>query len=381
VHAFQMSRGWLAWLERSAAGWLRPRAGRPGTLLLVALCALAGAAHGQEDAGCRARFAGRTLRWIVPSAPGGGFDSYSRLIEPAYERALGVQIVVENHAGAGGVVGAQILRDAAPDGGTLGIVNGPGLLVAALAGQEHAPNPATDFDVLGRVARSQHVWATGAKSDLTSIDDVFAAAAKRPVIFGVREAGGTAFVDIAVASALLGVDRRIVAGFRGNRDASLAAIRGEVDLVAYTFSSIRDRIAAGDLRPLLQISTEPIAADPLLQGVPLLGGPGGVAARRAEQLGRDVAEAVADAGALDAVIGAGRLVIVPRNLEPAVFGCLESALAAALTDPELRAAAAAAHRPLDVARAAAAKAELEVAGARSNRFLPIVRAALEEIRK
>jgi tripartite-type tricarboxylate transporter receptor subunit TctC len=221
-----------------------------------------------DDAGCRERFEGRTLRWIVPSAPGGGFDTYSRLIEPFYERALGAEIVVENRSGAGGIVGTTAIRQSAPDGGTVGILNGPGLMVAALSGETKVPNPATDFTILARVARSEHVWVAGAGSGLDSIAEVFAEAEKRPILIGVREVGGTAFLNIAVTTSLLGFDRRIVAGFRGNREATMAAVRGDVDLVVYTFESIRDRIQSGDLRPLLQVSDEPISADPLLEGVP-----------------------------------------------------------------------------------------------------------------
>ena len=352
--------------------------------VLVATASLVVAGQVQAAGGldtCRVDFAGRTLRWIVPSAPGGGMDTYSRLISPVYARTLGAEIVVENRAGAGGIPGATAIREAKPDGATLGLVNGPGLLVAALTGEVSAPNPATEFTVLARVASSRHVWATGAQSNLHGLSDVFAEADERPIVFGVREAGGTAFVDIAVATSLLGLDREIVAGFRGNRDTTLAAVRGDIDLVAYTFESIRDQILSGDLRPILQISDVPISPDPLLDSVPLLGGEQGVAARRAAVLGRDSSQAIEDAGALSSMIGSGRLVVAPLGLDSQIRACMEEALFTTLASQAFRVTAANAHRSLNLARPDQALADLQGAVARADRFLPIIREAIREVRE
>ena len=353
-----------------------------GVLSATALLLAADPVHAAEKlVSCRGTFAGHTLRWIVPSSPGGGMDTYSRLITPLYARTLGAEIVVENHPGAGGVSGATAIRESRPDGATLGLVNGPGLMVAALTGEMSAPNPATEFTVLARVASSRHVWATGASSGLRTLSDVFTEAKMRPIVFGVREVGGTAFVDIAVTTSLLGLDRKIVAGFRGNPDTTLAAVRGDIDLVAYTFESIRNQIVSEDLRPVLQVSDVPISSDPLLDEVPLLGSEQGVAASRAATLGRDVGEAVRDAGALSALIGAGRLVVAPLGLDSQVQRCMEEALDTSLSSDIFRAAAANAHRSLNLARSDQALAELQAAGARADRFLPIVREAIREVRE
>ena len=70
---------------------------------------------------------GTPVSWIVPFTAGGGSDVYSRLIEPFLERHLGRQVAVGNVTGAGGVVGSKAIRDAAPDGATIGIVDAGGL--------------------------------------------------------------------------------------------------------------------------------------------------------------------------------------------------------------------------------------------------------------
>ena len=53
--------------------------------------------------------AGRRLRWVVPNAAGGGYDTESRLLQPLLSRRLGADIVIDNQAGAGGLVGARAI--------------------------------------------------------------------------------------------------------------------------------------------------------------------------------------------------------------------------------------------------------------------------------
>ena len=87
-----------------------------GTALLM--LSLAATGYAAPAGPCR-ELAGATLRWIVTSAPGGGYDTYSRLLEPHLERELGARIQIENRPGAGGIVGAMAIRDAPADGRTL----------------------------------------------------------------------------------------------------------------------------------------------------------------------------------------------------------------------------------------------------------------------
>lgn len=323
---------------------------------------------------------GRQVRWIVPYSPGGGYDTWSRLIAPHLALRIGVPVVVENVPGAGSIIGALRVRNAAPDGLTVGIVNAPALLVASLLGESEAPNPLRDFTILGRASRSRHVWATGGRSPLRTMDDVFARARGGPIVFAVDEVTSSGFVGAVLAAPLLGVDVAFVSGFAGSRENTMAAVRGEVDLVSVNFDSGRDRIESGDLRPLLQISDTPIAGHPSLAKVPLFAGPGGLAARRANP-GRDREEATADARAVAAIVGAGRIVVGPPGLPAPLFACLEGGLRAAAADPAFLKQAAAAERSVDTAPAAVASDELALVRERAPQFLPLLRAAVERARR
>jgi tripartite-type tricarboxylate transporter receptor subunit TctC len=286
---------------------------------------------------------GQTVRWIVPFSAGGGYDVYSRLLKPFYEEALGARIIIENRDGAGGRLGARVLRDAEPDGRTLGIVNGFGLLVMGLAEGVTGLHPVDDFTVLGRVAVSDPVWVTTPGSVFTSMEDVLAYRGAVPILFGVNGVSGTGFVAASVPADLLGIDATYL----------------EFDLGAFTFESIRDRVEAGDLIPLLLLSRTGTELDPLLTGVPVLAGMDGLAARVARERGEDPETSGARAAALSGIFEVGRLVAAPPGLEPDLAECLSGRLAQVVADPRFRDVARRARRALDFAEPATLAAELE----------------------
>lgn len=314
---------------------------------------------------------------MVPNAPGGGYDTESRILQPFLESRLGAAIVVDNQPGAGGLIGARTIVDARPDGRTLGLIGLPGFTVARLIGHEGAPDPVRDFTILGRISRSVHVWVVGASSPMKTIDDALAAAGRRPLVFPLNEVASVDFIGITVPAALLGVPIDVVPGFEGTRANALAAMRGDVDLVCSNFASIRPMLVAGELRPLLQVSTEPIAGDAILEGVPVLGGADGVAARLAVAAGRDRTRMVADAESVVRVIGSGRVVVGPRALPPEVADCLEQVLEQVLASEDLRRVAMGS---LDPATADTAHADARAAPVDAARLLPLIQPTLEKLR-
>lgn len=85
-----------------------------GQALLASLLGAVGSASAQTD---------RPVKFILPNATGSGVDAITRAAAPALGKALGTSVVVENQAGAGGVVGLQALAKNAPDGYTLSVVS------------------------------------------------------------------------------------------------------------------------------------------------------------------------------------------------------------------------------------------------------------------
>jgi tripartite-type tricarboxylate transporter receptor subunit TctC len=330
--------------------------------------------------GC-SQMAGQRVRWIVPYSSGGGYDTFSRLIEPYLEAQADIEVLVENRPGAGGMVGTKTLMDAPPDGRTVGILNATGLLIAALGGDPEAPDLLRDFTLLGRVSSYRHVWCASGESPFRTIDDLLDTAKKRPLLAAFSGIGGATFANFAICSHILDLDLTYVPGYAGSRQLKMAVLRGDVDISSVGFESALEMFEAGDLRPLLQCSNAPISTHPSLKEVAVLGGKDGVAVRRARQLNRDAIEAQADASALASLFSSGRLIAAPAGMPKSVFACLESALARALADPAFQRSARKAHRSLDTARAADCLHAVRVASQSTERFKPIVRRAMKRIRE
>jgi tripartite-type tricarboxylate transporter receptor subunit TctC len=325
--------------------------------------------------------AGKRIRWIVPHEAGGGLDTLSRIIAAHLGTALHSEVIVESHGGAGGLIGAQEIRDSAPDGLTFGILDASGFMAPFLAGERTFPNPVSGFTVLSRVSRSHHIWATSRDSPLKSVEDVLQLSRTRPVVFPINDVGSVGFLTVTLTSHLLDMPVKIVAGYGGSRSGILAALRGEIDVITYNLDTLMGQIKSGDLRPLLQVADEPLSSHDTLKGVPLFGGAEGLVAAHARAMGRDVNEAQADATAVATMIGAGKLIVAPPGMDRALSACLSQTIVQVLTSQTVRSVAEAANISLDVADWKTAAAEYTDLGQRIDKFLPSIRSAIERIRQ
>lgn len=200
------------------------------------------------------------IAFIIPDAPGGGFDAAVRAIAPAMEKYLPnkVTVVPTNVVGGGGNRAATQLFRAKPDGLSLGIFNIPGLFIAQQQGD-------SGYDLakltwLGRVGEDVYALGVGNTSPLKSMADLKALSQTRPVKFTSTGQAGTAYAATQIATHLLGIKAQIITGYKGSSDYALAAIRGDGDAVVTTLALLQRLRAGGDLRILA--SFEPHSSVP-----------------------------------------------------------------------------------------------------------------------
>jgi tripartite-type tricarboxylate transporter receptor subunit TctC len=317
------------------------------------------------------------VRWIVPTSAGGGQDVVSRLLEPFLERAIGAEIVIENRVGGGGLRGARTIRDAEADGRTLGIINGTGRIVAELSGDDRGLHPVNDFTLLGRITVEDPVWMVGRDSPFEQVEDLWRRGGSAPIVLGITDVGGSGFVFVSVVAELLGLEVRYLPGYPGGREYALGLIRGEYDVAGFSFESVRDRVEAGDLVPILQVSDGPVGDHPALLGIPVFAGPDGVAARRAGERGGDAEDIVAQAHALVQLFQFGRVIVAPPGLPDEVGRCLADGLAEVAADSEFLAAASRAQRTIGFAAPEEFRAELEAWSEERHRLVPILQRHIE----
>jgi len=306
--------------------------------------------------------AGSRIRLIVPHPPGGGYDRFGRLVAPLLGQQLAARVVVDNVAGAGGTVGANVLKTAPVDGKTIGILNSSGMLMASLLGGAPFPDPRTDFALLGRIAPTPQIWASRASSALENLDHVRAIARKRPVLFALQDIASTNFAGIVTSTHLLGIEADFVSGYQGTRAMVLALLRDEVDLISISFDSLRGFIDSGEVNPILQITPQRISPHDSLDGVPIL----------PDASGPDPDDLQAP---LLGLMELGRVLAAPAGIPAHLRECLEQNLFETLNTPRFLQAAAAAGMVVAPRSGAATREAMGRTADDALRLIPLIRVA------
>ena len=238
-------------------------------LLALSIAAIV-LATGAGGVGAQAFYEGKTLRLIVGFAPGGGFDTYARVISRHMGRHIpgNPTIVVENMTGAGSLISANHLyRAAKPDGLTIGHFNGALFLGQAL-GQPGIEFDARKFELIGAPIKEDSVCALTRATGITSVEKWMAS--KTPVKLGGVAPGGTPDANARILKAALGLPIQLVSGYKGTAEIRLAASSGEVSGACWSWESMRSTwrgaLDSGEVVAVLQTSAR---AFPDLAGVPL----------------------------------------------------------------------------------------------------------------
>ena len=214
-------------------------------------------------------YKGKTLRIVVATAAGGGFDTYTRVIVRHLGKYIpgSPNIIVENMAGAGHRIGANhVYRVARPDGLTVGHFQG-GLFLSQVLGEKGIEFDALKYEFIGAPVKDNRACAFTKASGITSMDKWIAA--KTPVKVGGIGGGATDEIP-KMLKTTLGLPVQLVSGYKGTAAIRLAAESGELAGGCWTWDSIRatwtKAIQSGEAVVVLQVLPKP---HPELLNVPL----------------------------------------------------------------------------------------------------------------
>jgi tripartite-type tricarboxylate transporter receptor subunit TctC len=214
-------------------------------------------------------YKGKTLRIVVGTSAGGGFDAYTRMITRHLGKHIpgNPNILVENMPGAGHRIGANhVYKIARPDGLTLGHFQG-GLFLAQAMGEEGIQFDALKYEFIGAPVKDNRACAITKASGITSMERWFAT--KTPVKLGGIGGGATEEIP-RILRVALGLPIQVVSGYKGTAEIRLAADSGEIAGGCWTWDSIRatwsGAIRSGEAIVVLQILNKP---HPELASVPL----------------------------------------------------------------------------------------------------------------
>jgi tripartite-type tricarboxylate transporter receptor subunit TctC len=220
---------------------------------------------------CAAPFyEGKTIRIIVGTSPGGGYDTYTRLIARHFAKYIpgSPAIIVDNMPGAGGLVSANhLFKVAKPDGLTIGHFVG-GQFLQQVLGKPGIEFDALKFEYIGVPAQDHFVFGVAKTTGITGVEQWLSS--KTAIKFGAIAAGDGTYDVPKIVEVALGLPIQVVSGYKGTAPIRLAFNSGEVGGLSNSWQSFkstwRKELETGEVIMVVQISGK---SHPDLPKVPL----------------------------------------------------------------------------------------------------------------
>ncbi len=184
-------------------------------------------------------YEGKAIRIIVGTAPGGGYDTYTRLVARHFGKHIPGNpiVIVDNMPGAGGLLSANhMYRVAKPDGLTIGHFVG-GQFLQQLLGRPGIEFDARRFEYIGVPAQDNFVFTVAKSLGIDTMEKWMSA--KAPIKFGAIAPGDGTFDIPKVIEATLGVPIQIVTGYKGTAPIRLAFNSNEVAGLSNSWQSLK----------------------------------------------------------------------------------------------------------------------------------------------
>ncbi|MGQ0525406.1 MAG: Bug family tripartite tricarboxylate transporter substrate binding protein [Betaproteobacteria bacterium] len=234
-------------------------------LILTAVVTLAGAmpavaAESAKD------YPNRPLRLIVPNAPGSAVDTLSRIVGNKMGEVLGQQVVMDNRAGAGGIIGMEIAKDANPDGYTLISATTAASTIARLLQKNARFHPVNDYDYVAQYAVTLNVLVVNPSLPIKSTKDLiaYAKSGKKPFNMASAGAGSQSHLAGAYFQQRAGIESLHVP-YKGGGPSSASVVAGESQWTLIPAPAAMTHVNAGRMRALAHTLPKPT---PLLPNVP-----------------------------------------------------------------------------------------------------------------
>lgn len=254
----------------------------------------------------------RPIRLIVPAAPGGTTDITARILSEKIGAELGAQVIVENRAGAAGIIGTQALLQSAPDGYTIGFGNiGPNGINYSL--YKKLPYKHTDFSPITLVISVPNVLVVNSKSPYKTVKELVDAIKNDPkgnYTFASSGTGQSPHMSAEMFAQRTSTNLTHVP-FKGMGPAVAALLGGQVTFAIDNLPSSIGFIRSGQLRALAVTGNERSAQ---LPDVPTM----------------------AEAGIKDMVVTAWFGFVAPAGTPPEIVNKIQQATKKVLESPDIQ---------------------------------------------
>jgi tripartite-type tricarboxylate transporter receptor subunit TctC len=210
-------------------------------------------------------FPTRPVRLVVPYPPGGATDIMARIVSAKIGEIWGQSVVIDNRAGGGGQIAAEMAAKAAPDGHTLYIGTISSLATNVSMYRNLPYDPVRDFAPITQLSASPYVLVTNPSLPVKTMKELVALAKARPgaLNYGSAGPGGGVHLSMELFKSMTGTDI-VHVPYKGTGPSLIDLIAGQTQLSMAGFLSIAPHLKSGKVRGIAVSSLKRAAAVPAL---------------------------------------------------------------------------------------------------------------------
>ena len=220
-------------------------------------------------------FPSHPIRFVIPFAPGGPADVSARTLAVKLTETLGQNIVIDNRPGGGGIVAAEIVARARPDGHTILLCSTSVMVINPIVTPDVPYNALRDFAPVSLVSSSPYLLLTHATFPATSVKELVAIAKAKPgtLNFGSAGIGSTSHLVAEIFRSMAGIAMTHVP-YKGSALAATDLMAGQLQVLFESVSSALPNVNSGRLRALGISTLKRFALTPQVPPIAESGVPG-----------------------------------------------------------------------------------------------------------
>src|SRR5688500_6756909 len=202
-------------------------------------------------AAAQSYYPNRPIKLVIGFGAGGSTDIVGRIVARHLTEKLGQSVVVENKAGAGGTIGADLVAKSPPDGYTLTLGTTSTHAIAAGAYSKLPYNPVTDFTHISLVAITPYLLVTSQKTPAAKLSEfvTLAKAQAGKLNYGSAGQGTATHLSMEMLKDAAKVDLQHIP-YKSNAESERAILAGEVDAVFGSMPALLQNGKAGKVKPI-----------------------------------------------------------------------------------------------------------------------------------
>ncbi len=206
----------------------------------------------------------RTVRVVVPFAPGGGTDVQCRLLARHFTESMGQSFVVENRAGASGLIGAELVAKSPADGYTM-LCTSASLAINVTLYKKITFDPVKDLAPVGLVSLAPQFLIVHPSVPVKSVKDLVALARRNPGKMNAGSSGSGTANHLAIEMLKQATGIQVVhIPYKGGSVVVTALMSGEIDFTFNGALTVMPHVKSGKVRPIAVTSAKPAAVAPQL---------------------------------------------------------------------------------------------------------------------